>query len=107
MLLYFTARAASVRDRTDCDPRGFATTRRYLALHNVHQPVESPADFVDLYPASDYNTSNYARRVYNGMHSGVEFVVKNVTEELQSIGLWANCVFVLTGDNGYLLLSHR
>ena len=34
------------------------------------------------------------------MHSGVEFVVKNVTEELKATGLWANTVFVLTGDNG-------
>ena len=34
------------------------------------------------------------------MHSGVEFVVKNVTEELKSSGLWSNTVFVLTGDNG-------
>ena len=38
----------------------------FLALHNVHQPVESPAEFVNLYPASDYNSSNYARRIYNG-----------------------------------------
>jgi hypothetical protein len=51
----------------------------FLALHNVHQPVESPQEFVDLYPKEDYNSSVYARRVYNGMHSGVEFVVKNVT----------------------------
>ena len=72
----------------------------FLALHNVHQPVESPMEFVELYPAGDYNTSNYARRIYNGMHSGVEFVVKNVTEELKSNGLWSNTVFVLTGDNG-------
>lgn len=72
----------------------------YLALHNVHQPVESPQEFVDLYPAQDYNNSNYARRVYNGMHSGVEFVVKNVTQQLKNMEMWNNSVFVLTGDNG-------
>ena len=33
-------------------------------LCTMHQPVESPQEFVDLYPAADYNTSNYARRVY-------------------------------------------
>lgn len=27
----------------------------YLALHNVHQPVESPEEFYHLYPAADYN----------------------------------------------------
>jgi leishmanolysin-like peptidase len=37
----------------------------FLALHNVHQPVESPQEFVDLYPESDYNSSNYARRYNN------------------------------------------
>jgi len=42
----------------------------FLALHNVHQPVESPKEFYDLYPASGYNSSTVARRVYNGMHSG-------------------------------------
>lgn len=72
----------------------------FLAVHNVHQPVESPEEFVDLYPASDYNSSNYARRVYNGMHYGVEYVVKNVTEEMQAAGLWDNTIFVLCGDNG-------
>jgi hypothetical protein len=34
------------------------------------------------------------------VHSGVEFVVKNVTEELKSSGLWARTIFILTGDNG-------
>jgi arylsulfatase A-like enzyme len=72
----------------------------FLALHNVHQPVESPPEFVDLYPAVDYNTSNYARRVYNGMHSGVEYVLANVTRELKTNGMWATTVLVLAGDNG-------
>ena len=66
------------------------------ALHDVHQPVESPPEFVALYPESDYNSSNYARRIYNGMHSAVEFVVKNVTEEMQAAELWDNSVFVRT-----------
>ena len=34
------------------------------------------------------------------VHSGVEFVVKNVTEELKSTGLWARTIFILTADNG-------
>lgn len=78
----------------------FSALMVYLALHDVHQPVESPPEFVNLYPASDYNSSNFARRIYNGMHSGVEFVVKNVTEEMQRGGLWNRTIFVLTGDNG-------
>ena len=39
----------------------------YLALHNVHQPVEAPPDFVNRYPASDYNSSTISRRIYNAM----------------------------------------
>ena len=72
----------------------------FLSLHNVHQPVESPEEFVDLYPAARYNASTYARRVYNGMHSGVEYVVRNATSELTSAGLWNNTLFMLFGDNG-------
>ena len=52
-----------------------------LMLHNVHQPVESPPEFVDLYPASDYNVTNYARRVcvflsalYRAMGINIDFV---------------------------------
>ena len=72
----------------------------YLALHNVHQPVESPPEFVNLYPATDYNTTTHARRIYNGMHSGVDFVLGNLTGELRRAGLWNNTILVLTSDNG-------
>jgi hypothetical protein len=34
------------------------------------------------------------------MHSGVEFVVKNATEELKAAGMWDNTFFILYGDNG-------
>lgn len=40
-----------------------------------------------------------ARRVYNGMHSGVEFVIRNATEELIAAGMWNNTILVLAGDN--------
>ncbi len=39
-------------------------------------------------------------RSYNGMHSGVEFVVKNLTDELQAHGLYSNSVLLFFGDNG-------
>ena len=32
------------------------------------------------------------------MHSAVEFVVKNVTDEMQAAQLWANSVFVRPSD---------
>lgn len=84
--------------------RAAAATKKplflYLALHNVHQPVESPLEFVDMYPAGDYNSTNEARRVYNGMHSAADWVVRNLTGELESADLWNNTVLVLAGDNG-------
>lgn len=72
----------------------------FLALHNVHQPVEAPPDFLNLYPKSNYNKSTMPRRVYNAMHSAVDEVVKNVTLALRTAGMWQNTVFVLTTDNG-------
>lgn len=64
----------------------------YLALHDVHQPVrcgcrigcipqidlfltrffpihkvEAPVEFINRYPASDYNATNHDRRIYNAM----------------------------------------
>jgi len=43
----------------------------YLALHNVHQPVESPEEFVALYPAEDYNAVSAPTTVLAplGLHS--------------------------------------
>jgi hypothetical protein len=109
--LYATEATRLIRQQPRLEQEQPAAARAlmiFLALHNVHQPVESPAEFVDLYPASDYNTSNYARRIYNGMHSGVEFVVKNVTEELKSSGLWPRTIFILTADVSlYAMLRDR
>jgi len=58
---------------------------------DTSNPFDAPA----LFPWQ----STMARRVYNGMHSGVEFVVKNVTEELIAAELWNNTILVLCGDN--------
>ena len=66
---YLYAREATrlIRQQNGLEKADLATALMvFLALHNVHQPVESPAEFVNLYPASDYNSSNYARRIYNG-----------------------------------------
>ena len=70
----------------------------YLALHNVHQPVEAPEALVSLYPAASYNASTEPRRVYNAMHSGVELVVRNLTEELRASGLWNTSVLLVLAE---------
>jgi hypothetical protein len=65
--LYARESTRLIRQQSGLEQADLATALMvFLALHNVHQPVESPAEFVDLYPVSDYNSSNYARRIYNG-----------------------------------------
>ena len=96
--VYSAVVTRAVRDARD-DPN-HRPRFAFIAIHNVHQPVESPQEFVDLYPASDYNTSNHDRRIYNGMHSGVEFVVKNLTGELKAANLWNDSLLVFLSDNG-------
>eukprot|EP00750_Incisomonas_marina_P020911 INCI4111.6.p1 GENE.INCI4111.6~~INCI4111.6.p1 ORF type:complete len:734 (-),score=97.45 INCI4111.6:2429-4630(-) len=81
------------------DPSG-SPRFAFLALHNCHQPVEAPPEFVNLYPSFNYNDTTYARRVYNGMHSGVEYVVANLTAELKASGLWNNSILLFLADNG-------
>lgn len=72
----------------------------YLALHDVHQPVEAPMQFVSLYNESDYNQSIEARRVYNGMHSGADYTIGSAVDALTAAGMWQTTVLVVSSDNG-------
>ena len=68
--LYARESTRLIRQQSGLEQSKLATALMvFLALHNVHQPVESPPEFVNLYPESDYNSSNYARRIYNGSES--------------------------------------
>ena len=53
---------------------------------------------MSLYPAASYNASTEPRRVYNAMHSGVELVVRNLTEELRASGLWNTSVLLVLAE---------
>jgi leishmanolysin-like peptidase len=72
----------------------------YLALHNVHQPVEAPPEFLEHYPASDYNATTIPRRYYNAMAFSVDQVIDNVTQALQRTGMYENSIIVISTDNG-------
>eukprot|EP01147_Barroeca_monosierra_P010207 gene10207-2364_t len=72
----------------------------YLALHNVHQPVEAQDHMLDLYSKSNYNESTLPRRFYNAMHSTVDLVVDSVVNTLKHTGLYENTIIVLSADNG-------
>mmetsp|Transcript_30384 Transcript_30384/g.66561 ORF Transcript_30384/g.66561 Transcript_30384/m.66561 type:complete len:596 (+) Transcript_30384:74-1861(+) len=67
----------------------------YLALHNTHGPIQAPDEFVAL-----YNYSLPKRNTFNAMVSVVDSTVANVTAALKKAGLWDNCLFVWTTDNG-------
>ncbi|KAL3924988.1 MAG: hypothetical protein SGILL_000701 [Bacillariaceae sp.] len=72
----------------------------YLALHNVHQPVEAPEEFLEQYPESDYNFTTMPRRYYNSMAFSVDQVIDNVTKALQRTGMYENSIIVISTDNG-------
>ncbi|KAG7344238.1 sulfatase [Nitzschia inconspicua] len=72
----------------------------YLALHNVHQPVEAPPEFLEQYPASDYNETTIPRRYYNSMVFSVDLVIANVTKALKRTGMYNNSIIVISTDNG-------
>jgi arylsulfatase B len=72
----------------------------YLALHNVHQPVEAPPEFLQHYPADDYNATTIPRRYYNSMAFSVDQVIGNVTRALQRTGMYNNTIIIISTDNG-------
>lgn len=75
----YTAEVARIVRAAAAEPPASRRPRfAFIALHDVHQPVEAPTALVELYPAAAYNDSTQARRVYNGMTSGVELVVRNL-----------------------------
>lgn len=72
----------------------------YLALHNVHQPVEAPPEMLEPFPSENYNSTNMDRRYYNAMHFSVDRVLANVTQALTQKGILNNTIIVVSTDNG-------
>eukprot|EP00117_Sycon_ciliatum_P046566 scpid77511/ scgid33333/ Arylsulfatase B; N-acetylgalactosamine-4-sulfatase len=68
----------------------------YLALHNVHTPLQAPDDWVDIYPS----TTCKNRRVYQAMVSVADNVTGTVVEMLRKKGMWNDTLMVVSADNG-------
>lgn len=69
----------------------------YLAFHEPHEPVASPADLVNRYreAAKDENEAHYFANVEN-----VDRAVGRVLEELKKTGKDENTLVLFTSDNG-------
>ena len=69
----------------------------YLAMQDVHEPVQAPAHYVSL---QNKSVKDNTRRIYAGMVSAVDEAMKNLTHTLKVSGMWENTVLVLSNDNG-------
>ncbi len=69
----------------------------YLPLHNVHDPIQAPDEWINLYPA---NSTCKFRRTYQAMVSVADNVTGEVVEALKSKKMWDNSIIVVSADNG-------
>lgn len=68
----------------------------YLPFQNVHNPIEVPKKYEDLYP----NIKTDGRRQYCGMVSILDEAIGNITESLKENGLFEDTVIIFSTDNG-------
>ncbi|XP_041378318.1 arylsulfatase B-like [Gigantopelta aegis] len=68
----------------------------YLPFQAVHEPIEVPKRYEDLYP----NIQNEGRRKFSGMVSALDEAVGNVTSALKQNGMLDDTLIFFTADNG-------
>lgn len=68
----------------------------YLPLQSVHEPLEVPRPYYDMYP----NVVSEERRVFSGMVTAMDDVIGNLTWFLKSRGMYDDTLFAFTADNG-------
>ena len=69
----------------------------YLPLHNVHDPIEAPQEWLDIYPA---NSTCEKRRIYQAMVSVADNVTGHLVELLKRNNMWSNTIMIVSADNG-------
>ena len=69
----------------------------YLAMQDVHEPVQAPERYVSLQHKS---IKDNTRRIYAGMVSALDDAMLNLTRTLKEVGMWENVVLVISNDNG-------
>ncbi|KAI8501215.1 hypothetical protein Bbelb_213100 [Branchiostoma belcheri] len=89
---FFTDRVVDIVEKHQADTPLFL----YLPFQNVHQPLQVPKRFEDMYASvQDEN-----RRTLLGMVSAMDEAVGNVTMAMKNAGLWDNTLVIFTTDNG-------
>lgn len=69
----------------------------YLALQDVHEPLEVPSKYVAPYADTIHDGG---RRTYAGMVSVVDECLANVSGALKAAAMWANSLLIVSNDNG-------
>ncbi|XP_035694672.1 arylsulfatase B-like [Branchiostoma floridae] len=89
---FFTDRVVDIVEKHPADTPLFM----YLPYQNVHQPLQVPKRFEDMYASvQDEN-----RRKLLGMVSALDEAVDNVTMAMKKAGLWDDTLVIFTTDNG-------
>ncbi|KAF0296121.1 Arylsulfatase I [Amphibalanus amphitrite] len=97
--------ASAFTDRAESIIKGHDPSRPlflYLPFQNVHTPLEAPAEYEELYPA----TMNADRRTYSAMVTALDDSVGRVVQALKDAGLYSNSVILFVSDNGGQVHSH-
>ncbi|XP_048241370.1 arylsulfatase B-like [Haliotis rufescens] len=68
----------------------------YVAFQNVHEPLEAPSKYYDLYP----NVMNEGRRFHSAMASALDDAVGNITRALKDKGIFEDTLILFLSDNG-------
>ena len=68
----------------------------YLPFQAVHEPLEAPQRFVDMYA----HVKDKKRRVFSAMVTAMDEAIGNVTNALKNRSMWNDTLMVFTTDNG-------
>lgn len=67
----------------------------YAAFQNVHEPIDAPDAFRDLYANS---TNSSSRALFSADVSALDDAVANLTRSLQARGIWNDTLLVFTTE---------
>merc|ERR1711871_1167127 len=65
----------------------------YAAFQNVHEPIDAPDAFRDLYVNS---TNSSSRALFSADVSALDDAVANLTRNLQARGMWNDTLLIFT-----------